>query len=201
MLAAAHRQAGDLTTGAVTVPPVPGLALAPATSATNRLRTTEAGDTATFTVKLDRAPSGNAVLDVTSSDTGEGTVMPARLAFTPSAWNAAQTVTVTGADDSPTPPLDPTPTPNRNYTVSVAMDAPAAADAGYDGLPAATVYAVNADDEYGRDVGAVAGQATEAGGTATFTVVLQTRPSPSVSRPNARKAPPTPSTAPASTCG
>ena len=153
VLAAAHRQAGDLATAAVTVPPAPGLALAPATSAASRLRTTEAGDTATFTVKLDRAPSGNVVLDVTSSDTGEGTVAPARLTFTPSDWNAAQTVTLTGVDDAPTP-SDPNPSAgNRNYTVSVAVDAAATADAGYDGLAAATVYAVNADDEYGLEVG------------------------------------------------
>ena len=180
VLAAAHRQAGDLTTGAVTVPPAPGLALAPSTSAASRLRTTEAGDTATFTVRLDRAPSGNVVLDVTSSDTGEGTVAPARLTFTPSDWNTAQTVTLTGVDDSPTP-SDPNPSAgNRNYTVSVAVDAAATADAGYDGLAAATVYAVNADDEYGLDVGAVTGQATEAGGQATFTVALRTQPSAAV---------------------
>ena len=129
------------------MPPVPGLA--PETSATNRLRTTEAGDTATFTVKLDRAPSGNAVLDVTSSNTGEGTVMPERLTFTPSDWSEAQTVTVTGVDDSPTPSAPNPSAGNRNYTVSVAVDAPATADAGYDGLPAATVYAANADDEFG----------------------------------------------------
>ena len=180
VLAAAHRQAGDLTTGAVTVPPAPGLALAPATSAASRLRTTEAGDTATFTVRLDRAPSGNVVLDVTSSDTGEGTVLPARLTFTPSDWNTAQTVTLTGVDDSPTP-SDPNPSAgNRNYTVSVAVDAAATADDGYDGLAAATVYAVNADDEYGLDVGAVTGQATEAGGQSTFTVALRTQPSAAV---------------------
>ena len=180
VLAAAHRQAGDLTTAAVTVPPAPGLALAPATSAASRLRTTEAGDTATFTVRLDRAPSGNVVLDVTSSDTGEGTVAPARLTFTPSDWNTAQTVTLTGVDDAPTP-SDPNPSAgNRNYTVSVAVDAAATADAGYDGLPAVTVYAVNADDEYGLDVGAVTGQATEAGGQSTFTVALRTQPSAAV---------------------
>ena len=180
VLAAAHRQAGDLTTGAVTVPPAPGLALAPATSAASRLRTTEAGDTATFTVRLDRAPSGNVVLDVTSSDTGEGTVLPARLTFTPSDWNTAQTVTLTGVDDAPTP-SDPNPSAgNRSYTVSVAVDAAATADDGYDGLAAATVYAVNADDEYGLDVGAVTGQATEAGGQATFTVALRTQPSAAV---------------------
>ena len=180
VLAAAHRQAGDLTTAAVTVPPAPGLALAPATSAASRLRTTEAGDTATFTVRLDRAPSGNVVLDVTSSDTGEGTVAPARLTFTPSDWNTAQTVTLTGVDDAPTP-SDPNPSAgNRNYTVSVAVDAAATADAGYDGLAAVTVYAVNADDEYGLDVGAVTGQATEAGGQSTFTVALRTQPSAAV---------------------
>ena len=180
VLAAAHRQAGDLTTAAVTVPPAPGLALAPATSAASRLRTTEAGDTATFTVRLDRAPSGNVVLDVTSSDTGEGTVAPARLTFTPSDWNTAQTVTLTGVDDAPTP-SDPNPSAgNRSYTVSVAVDAAATADAGYDGLPAVTVYAVNADDEYGLDVGAVTGQATEAGGQSTFTVALRTQPSAAV---------------------
>ena len=180
VLAAAHRQAGDLTTAAVTVPPAPGLALAPATSAASRLRTTEAGDTATFTVRLDRAPSGNVVLDVTSSDTGEGTVAPARLTFTPSDWNTAQTVTLTGVDDAPTP-SDPNPSAgNRNYTVSVAVDAAATADAGYDGLAAATVYAVNADDEYGLEVGAVTGQATEAGGQSTFTVALRTQPSAAV---------------------
>ncbi len=180
VLAAAHRQAGDLTTAAVTVPPAPGLALAPATSAASRLRTTEAGDTATFTVRLDRAPSGNVVLDVTSSDTGEGTVAPARLTFTPSDWNTAQTVTLTGVDDAPTP-SDPNPSAgNRNYTVSVAVDAAATADAGYDGLAAVTVYAVNADDEYGLEVGAVTGQATEAGGQSTFTVALRTQPSAAV---------------------
>ena len=178
--AAAHRQAGDLATGAVTVPPAPGLTIAPATSATNRLRTTEAGDTATFTVVLDRAPSGTVALDVTSSDTGEGTAAPSTLTFTPSDWSEAQTVTLTGVDDSPTP-SDPNPSAgNRNYTVTVAVDAADTADPGYDALPAATVYAVNADDEYGLEVGAVTGQATEAGGQSTFTVALRTQPSAAV---------------------
>ena len=42
------------------------------------------------------------------------------------------------------------------------------------------MYAVNADNEYGLDVGSVTGQATEAGGTATFTVALRTQPSEAV---------------------
>ena len=38
------------------------------------------------------------------------------------------------------------------------------------------MYAVNADNEHGLKVSSVTGQATEAGGTATFTVALMTRP-------------------------
>ena len=56
------------------------------------------------------------------------------------------------------------------------MNTVSTADAAYDALSAVTVYAVNADNEYGLDVGSVTGQATEAGGTATFTVALLTRP-------------------------
>ena len=46
--------------------------------------------------------------------------------------------------------------------------------------PQLTVYAVNTDNDYGLEVGSVAGQATEAGDSATFTVVLRTRPSAAV---------------------
>ena len=39
-------------------------------------------------------------IDLTSSDTTEGTVLPASLTFTAANWNVAQTVTVTGVDDA-----------------------------------------------------------------------------------------------------
>ncbi len=163
-----------------------GIVVAPATSSTNRLRTTEAGvqgGQATFTVKLASEPTGNVALDVASSDTGEATVSSSSLTFTASTWNTAQTVTLTGVDDSPTP-SDPNPAAgSRPYTVTLTVNQGSTADDNYDGLPAVTVHAVNADDEYGlalAPTNGVTGRVTEGGGTATFTVALQTRPSAAV---------------------
>jgi hypothetical protein len=65
------------------------------------LTTTEAGaGAATFTVVLNSQPTADVTVGLTSSDTTEGTVSPASLTFTAANWNAAQTVTVTGADDA-----------------------------------------------------------------------------------------------------
>ncbi|MCY3935428.1 MAG: hypothetical protein OXG09_05465, partial [Chloroflexi bacterium] len=58
------------------------------------------GGTATYTVKLRSAPTGNVTVAVVSGDTSHATVTPATLTFTPTgatAWNVAQTVTVTSA--------------------------------------------------------------------------------------------------------
>ena len=149
-----------------------GFAVSPSTSTTSRLGTTEDGGTATFTVKLESEPTGDVVLGVASTDTAEGTVSPSSLTFETSDWSTAQTVTLTGVDDAPANPVDG----DRNYTVTLTVNEPSTADDTYDGLSAVTVYAVNADNEYGLDVSSVTGQATEAGGTATFTVALATRP-------------------------
>ncbi len=73
--------------GSVTVTPTSGL------------QTTEAGGTATFSVKLDSAPTADVTIGLSSSDTTEGTVAPASLTFTATNWATAQTVTVTGVDD------------------------------------------------------------------------------------------------------
>src|SRR6185369_8983141 len=62
--------------------------------------TTEAGGTATFTVVLTTQPTADVTIGLSSSDTTEGTVLPASLIFTAANWNVAQTVTVTGVDDA-----------------------------------------------------------------------------------------------------
>ena len=153
-----------------------GFSVSPSTSTTSRLRTTEDGGTATFEVELGSEPTGDVVLGVASSDTTEGTVSASSLTFTATTWNTAQTVTLTGVDDAPANPVDG----DRSYTVTLTVNQPSTADPTYDALSAVTVYAVNADNEYGLDVGVVTGQATEAGGQAAFTVALQTRPSAAV---------------------
>ena len=60
----------------------------------------ETGSTDTFTVVLDKGPASDVVISVSSGDTGEATVSPATLTFTSANWDTAQTVTVTGIDDS-----------------------------------------------------------------------------------------------------
>ena len=158
-----------------------GIAVSPATSTGSRLETTESAGTATFTVKLATEPTGDVEIGVASSDTAEGTVdtdsmangNQSGLTFTASDWNAAQTVTLTGVDDSN---VDG----NRDYTVTLTIDQTNTADAKYDALPAVTVYATNRDNEFGLNVSAVTGQATEGGGQSTFTVALRTQPTAAV---------------------
>ena len=147
-----------------------GLVVSPATSASSRLRTTESAGTDTFTVKLATKPTGDVVLGVASSNTAEGTVSASSLTFTATTWNTAQTVTLTGVDDAPTNPADG----NQNYTVTLTTGS-TGTDTNYNAL-SSTVYAVNADNEYGLDVSSRTVQVTEGGGTATFTVALFTQP-------------------------
>ncbi len=60
----------------------------------------ETGTTDTVTVALTAQPVANVVLSVSSGDTGEMTVSPATLTFTPANWNVPQTVTVAGVTDT-----------------------------------------------------------------------------------------------------
>ncbi len=75
--------------------PVPALILTPSAG----LTTSEAGAQSSFSVVLGTAPAADVVVNVVSSNEGEGTVSTPSLTFTPENWNTAQTVTVTGADD------------------------------------------------------------------------------------------------------
>ncbi|MCY3951273.1 MAG: hypothetical protein OXG69_01850, partial [bacterium] len=74
---------------------VPGLTLTPTS-----LDVFANAGTATYTVQLNTAPSGNVTVSVTSSDTTHATVNPATLTFATSGtniWSTPQTVTVTSA--------------------------------------------------------------------------------------------------------
>ncbi|MEK6798393.1 MAG: choice-of-anchor Q domain-containing protein [Planctomycetota bacterium] len=149
------------TTAGITVNPTSGLV------------TTEAGGTATFTVVLDSQPTANVVVGLSSSDTTEGTVSPASVTFTSANWNTAQTVTITGADDS----LD-----DGNIAYTIVTAAATSTDANYNGLNASDVSVTNTDnDTAGITVNPTSGLVTtEAGGTAQFTLVLNSQPSADV---------------------
>lgn len=77
----------DDDTAGITVAPLSGLV------------TTEVGGQAQFTLVLDSEPTHDVTIDVESTDPGEGNVSPSTVTFTPSNWDIAKTVTVTGADD------------------------------------------------------------------------------------------------------
>ncbi len=142
-------------------------------SPTSGLTTTEGGGTATFTVVLDSQPTANVTVGLSSNDLTEGTVAPASLAFTAGNWNTAQTVTVTGVNDFVADGDVP-------YTIVTA--AATSTDPGYSGRNAADVGVTNTDnDTAGMTVSPTSGlTTTEAGGTATFTVVLTSQPTANV---------------------
>lgn len=98
----------------------------------------EAGDTDEFTVALDVAPVSNVVLTVVSGDPGEVTATPQSLTFTPVSWSTAQTVTLTGVDDTV---IDG----DQQTTVTVAVD-PVASDSAFHGL-SKTLAAITLDND------------------------------------------------------
>ncbi len=100
------------------------------------LQTSEAGTSAQFSVVLDEMPSGPVVLDLASSDTGEGTVSPAQLSFDGTDWNVPQVVTLTGVDDPDEDGAQP-------YQVVIARNAASEPLC----VASAIVSAVNLDDE------------------------------------------------------
>jgi hypothetical protein len=144
-----------------------------AVSPTAGLATSEAGGQATFNVVLNSQPTANVVIPVASSDPTEGVASVSSLTFTAANWNRAQSVTVTGVDDQMA---------DGAVAYRVLLGAAASADAVYSGMDAADVAVVNADnDAAGITVTPVAGlTTTEAGGTASFTVVLKSQPTADV---------------------
>src|SRR5690606_8283309 len=135
----------------------------------------EDGDTDVFTVVLTAQPSANVVLDVSTADSGEATVAPTTLTFTPGNWSTAQPVTVTGVDDDVVDGDVET-----TITVSV-RDADSADE--YDGVADGTVEVTTRDDEGATFAVAESGDGTtvsEGGTTDEFTVALGAQPATNV---------------------
>ena len=142
-------------------------------SPTSGLMTTEAGGAATFTIVLNTQPTASVTIGLTSADASEGTVAPAGVTFTAANWNTPQTLTVTGVDDD----LD-----DGDVLYTIVTAAATSTDANYNGLNAADVSVTNTDnDTAGITVSPTSGLVTsESGGTATFVIVLNTRPTAGV---------------------
>lgn len=147
---------------------LPGISVTP----TGGLVTTEAGGNATFSVFLNRQPTADVVVGLSSSNPAEGTVSPTSLTFTPSDWNTPHIVTVTGVDDFKQDG-------DVAYTI---VTAPAvSSDLNYNGIDAADVGVVNRDNDtagyvwnYNLPLTVIEGQSI------TYSVALGTQPTSNV---------------------
>ena len=122
--------------------------------------------TATYTVQLESPPTETVKVRVWRSSSGV-TLSTTELTFTSADWSSPKTVTVTGADDNDSSPEAVTLTHRSS-------------GAEYDSADTKTVeVTVSDDDTPGVMVDTTSVDLTE-GGTATYTVVLQTQPSAAV---------------------
>ncbi|MDM8567717.1 Calx-beta domain-containing protein [Candidatus Halobeggiatoa sp. HSG11] len=154
-------------TGTITDDDTKGFTITP----TSGLTTTESAGTTTFTVVLNSQPTADVTIGLTSDNTNEGTVSPASLTFKPtgtSLWNVAQTVTITGVDDSP-----PAGDGNVGYNIVTA----AATGGDYAGINPNNVSVTNNDnDTPGFAVSPSNLIISEPAGNDTFTIKLNTQP-------------------------
>ena len=123
------------------------------------------GGEASYTVVLDGRPAGDVVIQV-SSDNADVTAEPASLTFTANDWYTPRTVTVSAAQDGDA--ADEAAT--LSHAVSGAQ--------GYAGIAVASVAVAVTDDD-GAGAGVTVSESSldlEEGGSATYTVVLDTPP-------------------------
>ncbi len=128
-----------------------------------------AGNTDSFSVVLTSEPVADVTIAVSSGDTGEATVGPASLTFTPANWSTPQDVTVTGVDEA----ID-----DGDQTTTITLNPASVGDAVYDGLADQTVSATTVDDDtagitISTTVGTVSEGATNDG---SFAIVLESQP-------------------------
>ena len=142
-------------------------------SRTSGLVTTEAGGSDSFTIVLTGKPQANVTIPMLSTDHGEGTHEPGHVTFTPDNWNVPQTVTAIGVDDD----VD-----DGDQPYAIITGGTISQDPYYARLLVADAGATNLDDdEAGITVTPTGGLVTsEGGGSATFTVVLDTQPTANV---------------------
>ena len=135
-------------------------------SQSGALTVTEGGAAGTYTLVLDTEPSGTVTITLTSSDTDAVTVTP-MITFDATDWNTMKAVTVTAVGDA-----DAT---SERETISYGISG-----GGYDGVTLQAQTVTVDDDE---TAGITVNPATIAVGendSATFTVVLDTEPTGTV---------------------
>lgn len=105
--------------------------------------TTENGGTAAFSVilntkVLNRRPTANVTITISSSDITEGSVSPKSIIFTPNNCDTSQTVTITGVDDNIV---------DGSIIYAINISDTVSDDADYNGLKTDCVIVANIDND------------------------------------------------------
>jgi len=143
---------------------------------TPTLSTTEAGGLARFQVRLRARPTATISLNLSSSDTTEGTISPSTLNFTTTTWNDFQDVVITGVNDD---------IADGNINYSINLGSMSGGDTAFSGTALPSVSVTNTDnDNASVIVTPTSGLITNESGTqATFTIRLTSEPTSSVTVP------------------
>ncbi|MDM8532269.1 Ig-like domain-containing protein [Anaerolineales bacterium HSG25] len=139
--------------------------------------TTEAGDTASFTMTLQTQPTDNVTITMQSSNIAEGIVMTPTnsysVVFNTGDWNSSQTVVISGVDDF---------VADGNQTFDVTINNAQSSDASYNGMVISDVTGIiNVDNDSNGFDASVSGNTTESGGTANYQIRLAKQPTATVS--------------------
>ncbi|QEI43952.1 Bifunctional hemolysin/adenylate cyclase [Dolichospermum sp. UHCC 0315A] len=154
----------------------PGFTIIPLTS----LVTTEAGGTAKVSVQLNTQPTDSVTIPLRSDNVKEGVLDKSSLTFTPTNWNVAQVLTITGVDDQ---------TSDGDIAYNIISDPVISNDLIYRELGKNSgVYSfINQDNEVNGNLiifnPITPLVTTESGGTAKFSVSLGRQPSSNVTIP------------------
>lgn len=133
------------------------------------LSTTEAGGTTQFSVALDTLPTADVSIILTSNNLAEGSVDLNNLLFTPGNGMTPQVITISGVDDA----VD-----DGDIVYTIILNPVSSGDTKYDSLDPNDVSVTNIDnDTAGISITPLNSlTTTEAGGTAQFSVALDSLP-------------------------
>jgi Ca2+-binding RTX toxin-like protein len=134
--------------------------------------TSEDGGTGKFQAVLNSKPTANVTLSFSSSHPSEGVPTITTITFTPDNWNTPQIVTVQGKDDA-------IADGNITYQIQTSVSSN---DSNYDGINVPNIPFINVDnDTPGITITPTTNLTTsEAGKTATFTILLKSQPTANV---------------------
>jgi streptogramin lyase len=164
------------TTGAYIHTLVSGLVNPSYMTDTTALVTSETGTSETFQLALTSQPTANVTIHLATSLADEGSLSQTSVTFTPTNWNSAQNITVTGLDN-------PNATGNETYEITGTA---ISADSDYSNLSMAPITVVNTFADLAGfsitptyeapDINGPWVQTSKSGASGTFTLALTSKP-------------------------